>query len=240
VFRFVQLQISTNYTVIVYCGDDGGYEPVGSSVTFTTPIPAPVMSVGTVTSTTVALTWAVDAYAQWHRVEYSETTKSKRSGVTLVAAMQSGSGMTVTGLSPGSLYAIHVYSGSGSSSSSYEPHGTVIDIQTAAGPAGSDSKELSTGNQFFSFLFFRILVSPILESFLLLLLRCHCWDCGGPSCFGVCCHYCWLLFDSPEVENKGAINPPGNGWIFSLFPVVGAFFIYFIVEFRSQVALARR
>ena len=152
--RFVQLQISTSYTVVVYCGDGGGFEPVGNSVTFTTPIPAPIMSLGTVTSTTVTLTWAVDAYAQWHRVEYSETTTtttgSKRSGVTLVAAMQSGSGMTVTGLTPGSSYATHVYSGSGSSSSSYEPHGTVIDIQTA-GSAGSDNQgRLSTGNGFFS------------------------------------------------------------------------------------------
>jgi len=150
----VQLQISTSYTVVVYCGDGGGFEPVGNSVTFTTPIPAPIMSLGTVTSTTVTLTWAVDAYAQWHRVEYSETTTtttgSKRSGVTLVTAMQSGSGMTVTGLTPGSSYAIHVYSGSGSSSSSYEPHGTVIDIQTA-GSAGSDNQgRLSTGNGFFS------------------------------------------------------------------------------------------
>ena len=85
-------------------------------------------------------------------MEYSETTTtgSKRSGVTLVAAMQSSSGMTVTGLTPGSSYAIHVYSGSGSSSSSYEPHGTVIDIQTA-GSAGSDNQgRLSTGNGFFS------------------------------------------------------------------------------------------
>jgi len=94
-------------------------------------IPVPTVTVGTVTDTTIALTWASDAYATWHRVEYSQSANGKRSsGVTVAAAMQTGSGMTVTGLPAGGTYLVRVYSGMGASY--YEPHGTAVTVKTAA------------------------------------------------------------------------------------------------------------
>jgi len=129
---FFQLVPLRNYTITVYCGNAGGFERTGSSVTFTANIPVPVVTVGTVSDTTIALSWASDQYATWHRVEYSQTSNGKRSSsVTVAAAMQSGSGMTVTGLSPGGSYDVRVYSGMGTSY--YEPHGTLVTVKTATG-----------------------------------------------------------------------------------------------------------
>ena len=115
----------------MYCGNAGGFERNGSTVVFTTNIPIPVVTLGNVSDTTVELSWASDQYATWHRVEYTQVgNRKKTSGVTVVAAMHTGGGITVNGLSPGAEYDFHVYSGMGVSY--YEPHGTTFVVKTLA------------------------------------------------------------------------------------------------------------
>ena len=147
---FFQLVPLRNYTITVYCGNAGGFERTGSSVTFTANIPVPVMTVGTVTGATVVLSWGSDSYATWHRVEYTQIgNRKKTSSVTVVAAMQTGSGITVSGLSPGFEYDFRVFSGMGASY--YEPHGTSFVIKTPA------SMGILSFLLILSFLFFLIL-----------------------------------------------------------------------------------
>ena len=54
----------------------------------------------------------------------------------IVAAKETGSGMTVTGLATGTNFTFHVSAGQGVSY--YEPHGTTFSVQTA----GSVSKDV--------------------------------------------------------------------------------------------------
>ena len=112
-------------------------------MTFMANIPVPTVTVGTVSGTSVSMQWASDQYATWHRVEYSQAANGKRSSsVTVAAAMQSGSGMTVTGLSTGTNYTFHVYAGQGASY--YEPHGTEFSVETV-GSNGENATGLGIG-----------------------------------------------------------------------------------------------
>ena len=80
-------------------------------MTFMANIPVPSVTVGTVSGTSVSMQWASDGYATWHRVEYTVQGNKRSSTPVVVAAMQSGNGMTVTGLATGTNYTFHVYSG---------------------------------------------------------------------------------------------------------------------------------
>jgi len=135
----VDLGILQTYTVAVFSGNGGGFEKLGSRVTFTTNIPVPSgVGIGSVGNTAVNLTWASNSYAQWYRVEYYETSNSKRSSSassestpTVFATKLSGTSVDITGLTPGTNYAVHIYAGMGDSY--YEPHGTVTTVRTLAG-----------------------------------------------------------------------------------------------------------
>jgi len=140
-FFFFKLVPLKSYTVTIYSGNGGGFETTGSSVSFTTNIPVPVVTLGTVSDTTVELSWASDSYATWHRVEY--TTGSARAVPVVVAAMQTGNGMTVTKLAPGTTFNFRIYSGTGPSY--YEPHGTLVTVTTAASN-GESQAGLGGGN----------------------------------------------------------------------------------------------
>jgi len=131
------------YTITVYCGDNGGFERTGSSVAFMANIPVPSVTVGTVSGTSVSMQWASDGYATWHRVEYTVQENKRSSTPVVVAAMQSGNGMTVTGLATGTNYTFHVYSGQGASY--YEPHGISFSVQTTGSNASENATGLSPG-----------------------------------------------------------------------------------------------
>ena len=131
----VDLGILQTYTVIVYSGNKGGFEKLGSRVTFTTNIPVPSgVGIGSVGNTVANITWASNSYAQWYRVEYYETSNSKRSSSatpTVFATKLTGTSVAITGLTPGTNYAVHIYAGMGDSY--YEPHGTITTVRTLTG-----------------------------------------------------------------------------------------------------------
>ena len=84
-------------------------------------------------------------------MEYTTQGNKRTSAPVIVAAKETGSGMTVTGLATGTNFTFHVSAGQGVSY--YEPHGTTFSVQTA----GSVSKDVSGGlssGQFFLFSFF--------------------------------------------------------------------------------------
>ena len=116
-------------------------------MTFTTNLPVPAtVAVGSVSDTEAALSWAADPYgfAQWYRIEYYLVSNGKRatSSPTLFAAKHVGTSVTVTGLSSGSNYEIHIYAGRGDSY--YEPHGTLTKVQTLGSSMCSYSCSIST------------------------------------------------------------------------------------------------
>ena len=101
------------------------------------------MIVGTVSGTSVSMQWASDGYATWHRVEYTVQENKRSSTPVVVAAMQSGNGMTVTGLATGTNYTFHVYSGQGASYD--EPHGISFSVETTGSHASENATGLSPG-----------------------------------------------------------------------------------------------
>ena len=128
----------------MFCGNNGGFEKYGSSLNFTTNIPEPTVTVGTVSGNSVAIQWASDGYATWHRVEYTVQSNKRDSSTVVAAAMQTGGGMTVTGLASGRNYSFHVYAGQGTSY--HEPHGAAFSVQTTAGEANQSNGGLSPGS----------------------------------------------------------------------------------------------
>ena len=134
------------YTITVYCGNSGGFERTGNSVSFMANIPVPTVTVGTVSGTSVSMQWASDQYATWHRVEYTVQGNKRSNAPVVAAAMESGSGMTVTGLAVGTNYTFHVYAGQGASY--YEPHGTAFSVQTTGSHSGENATGLSPGQCF--------------------------------------------------------------------------------------------
>jgi len=126
---WLQLVPLRTYIITVYCGNSGGFEQTGNSLAFMANIPVPTVTVGTVSGTSVSMQWATDAYAQWHRVEYTVQGSKRDNAPVVVAAKETGSGMTVTGLATGTNYTFQVYAGQGASY--YEPHGTTFTVLTA-------------------------------------------------------------------------------------------------------------
>lgn len=120
----------------VYCGNGGGFENTGKTVTFQTQIPEPgTPTLGASTSTSVSLSWVKNSYAEWYRIEYSVEAGGKKAGngETLFEAKHVGASVEVTDLEPGTSYNVHVFSGRGSSPSGYEPHGVIIKATTLGG-----------------------------------------------------------------------------------------------------------
>ena len=109
-------------------------------------IPVPSVTVGTVSGTSVSMQWASDQYSLWHRVEYMVQENKRSNAPVVAAAMESGSGMTVTGLAVGTNYTFHVYAGQGASY--YEPHGTSFSVETTGSHDGENATGLSPGQCF--------------------------------------------------------------------------------------------
>jgi len=145
------LGILQTYTMQINSGNGGGFEKAGMRFSFTTNIPVPSgLGIGSITNTVANITWASNSYAQWYRVEYYETSNSKRSSSatpTVFATKLTGTSVAITGLTPGTNYAVHIYAGMGDSY--YEPHGTITTVRTLAG-----SMDLFSFLFFFLFFFF--------------------------------------------------------------------------------------
>ena len=211
-----------NYVITVYCGNNGGFEQTGSTVTFMTNIPVPTVTVGTVSGTSVSMQWASDQYALWHRVEYAVQGSKRNSALVIVAAMQTGSGMTVTGLAMGTNFTFHVYAGQGASY--YEPHGTSFTVQTV-GSNDEDASGLSSGRLFFS-----LASLGMCDNFLFwfsLLVRCYRWSCDWDfgyfitqwCCFGAVCLSPVQTNTAGEKNGEASLGKSSPSFFFiSLFP----------------------